>query len=133
MRLTNKKINYLDTALKVKDQGTYNESIYNKLCQLEDIEEELDIDLRVFGKVLQALDSECIYVKIKETKQYDGYSLDEETGEIRRCVIVRFSRYSNGLRDWFFTISWGDLSSAKHYLLKDYGKTWALMKEELEK
>ena len=36
---------------------------------------------------------------------YNGYSIDEETGEIERKVIVRFSRYANGTRDWFFTIS----------------------------
>ena len=112
--------------------GTCLKTIINKLGQYEDIEDELDIDLITFSKLLKALDRECVYVKVKKTKQCDGYSINEETGEIRRCVVARFSRYINGLRDWFFTISFGCSSSVDHYLLKDYGKTWALTKEELE-
>ena len=98
---------------------------------LKDIEEELGIDLVTFSKLLYALDKECVYVKVKKTKQYNGYSVDEETGEIERNIIARFSRYVNGTREWFFTISFTDISSVNHYLLKDYGKTWALTKEEL--
>lgn len=118
-------------SVDIENDHNSSQIIRNKLGQLEDIEEERGIDLILFGKVLQALDSDCVYVKIRELKQYNGYSLQEETGEIRRCVIARFDRYINGLRDWFFTISFNDISCTNHYLLKDYGKTWALTKEEL--
>lgn len=105
----------------------------NKLGKLEDIEEELDIDLIIFSKFLCALNKGWVYVKVKKEKQYDGYSAIEETGEIAMKTIIRFSRYINGTRDWYFTTSFGDISGVNNYLLKDYGKTWALRKEELEK
>lgn len=108
------------------------EEAVDKLGELEDIEEELDIDLIVFSKLLLALDKGSVYVKVRRTKQYDGYSAIEETGEIRETVITRFSRCINGARDWFFTISYGGASTVSRYLLNDYGKTWALTREELE-
>lgn len=104
----------------------------DKLGQLEDIEEELGIDLIVFSKLLLALDKGSVYVKVRRTKQYDGYSAIEETGEIRETVITRFSRFINGARDWFFTISYGGAFTVSRYLLNGYGKTWALTREELE-
>lgn len=115
----------------IEDDFHAAQAMRNKLGQLEDIEEDLNIDLNVFSKVLYALDKECVYVKAKKRKQYDGYSVDEETGEIERRLIVGFYRYTNGTRDWFFTISSGDRSSVNHYSLNEYGKTWALTREEL--
>ena len=103
-----------------------------KLGQLEDSEEEYGIDLIYFLKLLSALDKGWVYVKVRRIKQYVRYSAIEESGEIMRTVITRFSRYINGTRDWFFTISSIDISIVDHYLLKDYGKTWALTREELE-
>lgn len=119
-RWLNQRKNSIEQALKEHEQ-------------YKAIEQELGIDLLNFSKILYALEKECVYVKVKEKKQYDGYSVDEETGEIERKVIVRFSRYINGTRDWFFTISFSDISSVNQYLLKDYGKTWALTRKELEK
>lgn len=138
MRLTKKKEYGYMLEIKGVDTSIGQKAIIigdtaNKLGQLEDIEDELGIDLLTFSKLLYALDKECVYVKVKKTKQYNGYSVDEETGEIERNIIARFSRYANGTREWFFTISFGNISSVNHYLLKDYGKTWALTKEELEK
>ena len=104
----------------------------NKLGKLEDVEEQYDIDLIIFSKLLDALDKDCVYVKVKKIKQYDGYSAVEETGEIESKNIARFSRYINGTRDWYFTTSFGDISGVNNYLLKDYIKTWALTREELE-
>jgi hypothetical protein len=104
-----------------------------KLGQLEDIEEKYEIDLIFFLKLLSALDKGSVYVKVRRTKQYDGYSAIEETGEIKKTTIARFSRYINGTRDWFFTISYGGASTVSRYLLNDYGKTWALTREELAK
>ena len=103
-----------------------------KLGQLEDSEEEYGIDLNILLKLLPALDKGWVYVKVRKIKQYKGYSAIEETGEIKRAVITRFSRYINGTRDWFFTIPSMDVSIVTHYLLKDYGVNWANSREELE-
>lgn len=104
-----------------------------KLGQLEDMEEEYGIDLIFFLKLLPALDKDYVYVKVRKIKQYEGYSAIEETGEIKGTVITRVARYINGTRDWFFIISSMDVSIVTHYLLKDYGVTWALTREELTK
>ena len=104
-----------------------------KLGQLEDMEEEYGIDLSILLKLLLAVDKGLIYVKVRKIKQYTGYSAIEETGKIEQAFITRFSRYINGTRDWFFTISYGGASTVSRYLLNDYGKTWALTREELTK
>lgn len=130
MRLTNP-----ETKLKLSDTKRYDlqdHKMFAKLSQLEDIEEEYGIDLIFFLKLLSALDKGFVYVKVRKIKQYKGYSAIEETGEIKRTVITRFSRYINGTRDWFFTIPSMDVSIVTRYLLKDYGVTWALTREELE-
>ena len=104
----------------------------DKLGQFEDSEEEHGIDLIVFSKLLSALEKGWVYVKVRKIKQYTGYSAIEETGKIEQAFITRFSRYINGTRDWFFTTPSIDITIANHYLLKDYGVTWALTREELE-
>lgn len=109
------------------------EEVVDKLGELEDVEEEHNIDLIIFSKLLSALENGWVYVKVRKIKQYTGYSAIEETGEIKRAVITGFSRYINGTRDWFFTISYGGASTVSRYLLNDYGKTWALTREELTK
>lgn len=108
------------------------EEVVDKLGELEDIEEDLSIDLIVFSKLLSALNKGRVYVKVRKPKQYKGYSKIEETGVIKETTIARFSRYINGTRDWFFTISSMYISNVYHYLLKDYGVTWANSREELE-
>lgn len=102
-----------------------------KLGQLEDIEEELGIDLLSFSKILFALDDERVYVKEMIYKQYDGYGCFEETGKVERHCIVRFSRAINGNRDWFFIVHFEYNPKEYLYRLQDYGKTWALTREEL--
>lgn len=77
----------------------------NKLGQLEDIEEELGIDLVTLFKALK----NGIYTK----ENLDNYP------------------YACLLRNDMVLVLFDDVY--KHeYLLKDYGKTWALTKEELE-
>lgn len=91
--------------------------MYNKLHDLEDIEDELDIDLITLIKVWNAvLQKEFIWTK------YDN-ELDETDDVVIGDEV-------NGLLYIYFY--W---CSGKHValFLKDYGKTWALTKEELEK
>ena len=77
----------------------------DKLGELEDIEEELGIDLITFSKAL---------IKGIYTRKFGDYS-----GELlsfqKDCFVV------GGGYDTYV------------YYFKDYGKTWALTKEELEK
>lgn len=79
----------------------------DKLGKLEDIEEELGIDLITLAKAMM----NGIYDK-----------------EDRMRYPVSFLRFS----DYFFQIEDKDGKYGKLLLYKDYGKIWALTKEELE-
>lgn len=80
-----------------------------KLGQLEDIEEELGIDLVTLFDILRT--GGCIWVKnCKGINQWHVESL-KQRGLDKQWYLT----YSNNVR----------------IKLKDYGKTWALTKEEL--
>ena len=84
----------------------------NKLGQLEDIEEELGIDLVTLFKALK----NGFYYKGKEKKCRSCYvSACFGSIELKNAGI----RYST-------------ISNQKYFYFNDYGKTWALTKEELE-
>lgn len=88
-----------------------NYLIYEKLCQLEDIEEELGIDLVTYFKIKSA---KSVYVK-------------EEINDISE-MLVRPSKDSIDVCYKGFV----NIPECDHCLqLKDYSKTWALTKEEL--
>ena len=87
--------------------GTWTTGVkiaFDKLGQLEDIEDELGIDLVLIGKLLT-----------------QGFYFKDE-----KCNILHLSKeeLKEGLLE---TIE------DAHKYLKEYGKTWALTKEELEK
>ena len=88
-----------------KDQKSLMESP-SKLGQLEDIEEELGIDLITLFKALK----NGIYTKV-----WKNYAFGNELTIDMRQKCFSFKEYQ---------------CSAKAYF-KDYGKTWALTKEEL--
>lgn len=94
------------------------QQMFLKLGQLEDIEEELGIDLITLFKVLKG----------------NIYSLHPETGKI--CLIVLPICYYCG-NQWVIgcrSMEWNDKENSCDSwdcLPKDYGKTWALTKEEL--
>lgn len=99
-----------DKSMTEKDKEIYLDaqypiSVMNKLGQLEDIEEELGIDLITLFKALK-----------------NGIWLKDEKDQ--------FIPYHCLLRDDFILVLYEDIYK-KEYLLKDYGKTWALTKEEL--
>ena len=103
MRLTEKHCgHYVFDSLK-------GPSVAKKLGQLEDIEEELGIDLITLFKALNG----CWFLQISTKKIF---------GDIRPTLI-----YQAG---WHLKPNITELPMI--YSLKDYGKTWALKKEELE-
>lgn len=92
--------------------------IYNKLGKLEDIEEEIGIDLifittlkKFYGKKESSIQEYIIGVR-KEEHVYVDFT--------EKCIRVLFL--------------WDGWDYADHdiFYFKDYGKTWALTKEELE-
>ena len=86
-----------------------NDIIYNKLGKLEDLEEELGIDILTLFRALK----EGIFIQsmwdnheiIKEV----NVDLEYSSGEYKICPDMQIKRK-----------------------VKDYGKTWALTREELE-
>lgn len=88
-----------------------------KLCkkfgQLEDIEEELGIDLITLFKALK----NGIYAKVYIPMSFG----------IKEIRFLDVEKTGLGLYKNFIRTNYG------LYQLKDYGKTWALTKEELEK
>ena len=104
MRLTHKLVNEKGYTYKYNDFGCFD-----KLGELEDIEDELGIDLLTLIKAFRG----GIYVKI-----------DGEIDYIQYVSIFK-------KRKWHLYSSstfWGKYEIC---LVKDYGKTWALTREEL--
>lgn len=116
MRLTEKFTNACGGCY---EPITNDREVCDKLGQLEDIEDELGIDLVTLFK---ALKNKELYWKtnkygiIKTT--FDNESLRPE---------VSFDNYIDN--EWSIGLVSNALSDDE--LLKDYGKTWALTKEEL--
>lgn len=81
----------------------------DKLGQLEDIEQELGID---FITLIKAI-SNGIWVKTKN--------------DISKHLTVALKKRHHTKEYWLFYRPYS------HVYLEDYGKTWALTKEELEK
>ena len=108
MRLTSKQKIELKNGKATDYYGYKYEQAYQiiqKLGQLEDIEDELGIDLIIF---LKAILNVLVYVKDKN--------------KIEKCCIALDKGYDGKL---YFC------SDKCTYYVKDYGKTWALTKEEL--
>ena len=92
----------------------------NKLGKLEDIEEELGIDLITLFKALR----NGIW-----TNQEQCYG-DEKQGKIR-FFQVRLLLEENAV-GCIHNSMWKGKEVIRTLYFKDYGKTWALTKEELE-
>ena len=94
----------------IDNKPVSNYDIIQKLGQLEDIEDELGIDLITLFKAL----NNSIYIK----ENYDGTFVDRTLWS-SNCIIC-------GLGDPIIKVD--------EYAVytKDYGKTWALKKEELK-
>ena len=92
--------------------------IYCKLQELEDLEEELGIDFITLFKALK----NGIYLKFGSEKNIGVYY------EYRTILPRHFDKDYKG----YFIDLQLELSINFNFYFKDYGKTWALTKEELE-
>lgn len=114
-RLTEKNIKS-GIYYPLETEPTYDECkiiCVQKLGKLEDIEDELGIDLTTFVKLTKAKE---IY-DIEEDDTTTFTYIDFENHLI--VCIDDFDEMSERYFEW-------------SYRFKDYGKTWALTKEELE-
>lgn len=101
------------------DRGNYgritSDMLYNKLGELEDIEEELGIDLITLFKALK-----------------DGiYQKELYFPNVKNHLDAKYLR----LNTWYNQLEWTDIwngCNVYEFELKDYGKTWWL-KEDKEK
>lgn len=125
MRLT-KKSNKLGYCLRHSSISTTK--IWDKLGQLEDIEEELGIEFLMLDKICQ----KGVYCYKRSIKCFN--TNEKRLGEIIHIQnsdihILFFGVY----REKRMGVSiMGCIDYVYHSLpIKDYGKTWALTKEEL--
>ena len=124
-RLTRKIKGYysvdLRTCLPMEyEQIENSNACVDKLGKLEDIEEELGIDLISLFKALK----DGIW-----TNQEQWYG-DEKQGKIR-FFQVRLLLEENAI-GCIYNSMWKGEEVIRTLYFKDYGKTWALTKEELE-
>lgn len=130
-RLTNKECyGYEDFVFSLRNKlittSEINNSIYKKLKSLEDIEEELGIDLITLFKALK----DGFYIK------YNGEII--HIFPDKHITINFWYKIINVFIPPKFFIDCkkgaNNLSETidEEYWFKDYGKTWALTKEELE-
>ena len=117
MRLTEKEFVKKDYDIHEYD---YQECI-NKLGQLEDIEDELGIDLITLFKALK----QGFAYKFVQNDYNELY----KKGFVKRLIISALFKYGEDYRLTLY-----DTLTCEPYcvFLKDYGKTWALTKEELK-
>lgn len=112
MRLTKMNVGFFMADIKPfevaieNEKGTLFGEIPNKLGQLEDIETELGVDLITLFKALK-----------------NGIAIKDEPLQNYPCSLNH-----NDIGWLLFVRTDGVLGA---YYLKDYGKTWALTKEEL--
>lgn len=127
-RLTNKKIGIVVKGT-ISEEVKERALIYEKLQQLENIEEKLGIDLITLGKALKEgiwfsfknMNSEHFGVKYKNKKHH---------------IIPKLKVYQNdvGAINWYLEIAHENWSYNYFLYPEYYGKTWWLEKpkEELE-
>ena len=91
---------------------TQGMKIYNKLFDIEDLEEELGIDLITLFKALK----EGIYYK---TINHNIYYVSKS------CLSLEFNN------EWELWVENHSILEGLLIQLKDYGETWSLRKEDL--
>lgn len=126
MRLTKKKNNeYIaNTEIKTKSQQfAWLRQLGFKLGKLEDIEEELGIDLITLFKVINEGAYFKRFVKGKVIAIEHHYIWFD---------LLRQIRYKDKDEGEVYISLNGAYCNEHEYKLKDYGKTWALTKEELK-
>ena len=99
-----------------------NQDCLNKLGQLEDIEDELSIELTTLFKAIK----NGVWVKNYEQGIHYisliSWNCDVQKEKGKLVPLFSFSVWEGNKEDEDDTV----------YLIEEYGKTWALTKEELE-
>lgn len=103
----------------------------DKLCQLEDIEQELGTDLVTLFKALK--EGKAFYKGAVIPIWYEPYQVGEyKESDIRGIDLSNLHKSNTG--NWCFnSYDQHNKLAPQNLFLKDYGKTWALTREELEK
>ena len=129
-RLTNKYINwYNDFVFSLRNRlittDEINDSIYNRLKLLEDLEEEIGMSLLLLfrilkhGRIIHKYKTFCADKKfIQESSIING--LFYESGQYGLEVYNEEDDIDEEYNDF------------KYVYIKDYGITWAIKKEDLE-
>ena len=96
-----------------------------KIKELENIEQELGVDLVTLFKAFSKGSVGSVYKFVQ-----NDYSDEYKKGFVKPLLIDSFSRKPNTNE---YQLSLYDSLTCKYYLvdIKDYGKTWALTKDEL--
>ena len=121
-RLTNKNINWYDDFVfslrnRLITTDEINNSIYHSLKALEDIEEDIGWSLINVIRVIKYK-----YIMIKYEFEPNKITIEE-----RRIMGLDYD--GNDFILWYHDIC---DDSTDYVFIKDYGKTWALTKKELE-
>jgi len=121
MRLTNK-----ETKIKLSDTKRYDlqdHKMFTKLSQLEDIEDAWGMELTTLIDMIE-----------NETRIWYRHTGFMGITEILEGEIEAVSKNGELFIKTFFSRNQKDFFDFmnNHYYAKDYGKTWALTKEELE-
>lgn len=134
-------IEYLE-ELKIKNKESVGATrrldiIENKFKELQEtvnkyknIEEELGIDLETFFKILN--ERTAFYKGAAIPIWYNPYQVGEyKKSDIRGISLSNLHKSNRG--NWCFdSYDEHNKLAPRNLFLKDYGKTWALTKEELE-
>ena len=123
MRLT-KKDSAIIGGYDYVDELDNLDPIVNKLGRLEDIEEDLGIELPVLVRILEYLTE--VYVENEDKPFYVRGWLNEiePNNPVYMYIDIKNKRLCEN-----YNI---DGLGKTYYYFKEYGKTWALTKEELE-
>lgn len=122
MRLTEKTENGFAPKYERETRSNYYDLV-SKLGQLEDIEDKWGISIDLVDRILDYLDE--VYLDDSDKPFYVKYSdgwIDTITP-----VYMEFDRRNKRLLETYSA----DGSGPTEYPFSEYGKTWALTKEEL--
>ena len=129
MRLTKK---YNETNIYVKpeyeESFEWDERCIDKLGQLEDIEEELGIDFLLLDKICQ----KGVYCFEESIKNFKSRRYGEISHVQNSDIHIQFFGVYKEKRMGVSIMGYMKSRNSYYTLpMQDYGKTWALTKEEL--
>lgn len=114
MRLTEKGLDIHKTSRYATSPEVYD--LYDKLSKLEDVEDKLGIDLLTLASLVL----------------HGCYVRDRWADKPGTISHFKFTRLSYDLNGYGFMARYGKDHDEHDFRFAQYGKTWALTKEELE-